>query len=335
MNLGGTIRLNSLGLCIVLGLFMLFLLYMTKFATKSEEEKLADVNLRKVLIAAVEAAERGGKEIVKVQKGIIVEKTKGKTKEGANIPVTNADLSSHCVMYNGLQDTFPTVSVFSEETQADCEKSPPLELVPTVDKGMDDLVDQFVSGEDLAIWIDPLDATYEFTENLLQYVSTMVCVAYKGKPIIGVIHKPFGKEPKTTWAWVNVGSSPHITSYRETKKKPTVIVSRSHAGHVKEFAKEAIGADVEVISAGGAGYKVLELLSGNVTVYMHSTKIFKWDICAGNAILSAMNGKMTTLAGEPIYYSRTSEPSNSRGVLATMDKHKWYAEKFKSISDQL
>ncbi|XP_022203162.2 putative inositol monophosphatase 3 [Nilaparvata lugens] len=335
MNLGGTIRLNSLGLCLILGLFMIFLLYMTKFSSLSEEEKPADVNLRNILIAAVEAAERGGKEIVNAKKGNIVEKTKGKTKEGANIPVTNADLTSHCVMYNGLQDAFPTVSVFSEETQANCEKSPPLELVPSVDKGMDDLVDHFVSGEDLAIWIDPLDATYEFTENLLQYVSTMVCVAYKGNPIIGVIHKPFVKEPRTTWAWVNTGSSPHIKSYREIKKRPTVIVSRSHAGHVKEIAKEAIGADVEVISAGGAGYKVLELLSGNATAYVHSTKIFKWDICAGHAIVTAARGQMTTLANQPIYYSRASEPSNSQGVLATMDKHQWYADKFKTILDQL
>lgn len=33
-----------------------------------------------------------------------------------------------------------------------------------------------------------------FSENLLHYVTTMVCIAVKGVPVIGVIYQPFNKE---------------------------------------------------------------------------------------------------------------------------------------------
>ncbi len=34
--------------------------------------------------------------------------------------------------------------------------------------------------------------------------------------------------------------------------------------------------------------------------YVHVTLIKKWDICAGNAILNALGGKLTDLAGKTV-----------------------------------
>merc|ERR1719356_2164894 len=99
-----------------------------------------------------------------------------------------------------------------------------------------------VPADDVAVWIDPLDATQEYTEKLLQYVTTMVCVAVKGVPTIGVIHKPFANESQTSWGWADqkvVSKSVEEAAANNKNVKPDlskarIIVSRSHTGDVKE-----------------------------------------------------------------------------------------------------
>ncbi|CAG2055485.1 unnamed protein product [Timema podura] len=330
MNFGGTIRLNRIGVCIIIGVFVLFLLYMSSNSSGGDAKvpvvkDVSDnnsINLRKLLIAAIQVAEKGGKEVVAVKKdNNLDEKTKGKTKEGVNDPVTKADYKSHCVMYYSLKHWFPTLKVISEEhsSEKDCSNLLflDLDLNPnTVTSSSISLPDEMIPPEDITVWIDPLDATKEYTgmkhnlgiENLLEYVTTMVCVAVKGKPIIGVVHKPFGVEPKTSWAWFAVAHTPNLKPINEA---------------IKNISEQAFGKNVEVISAAGAGYKSLEVATGNVTAYIHTTAIKKWDVCAGNAIVESLGGKMTTLTNEQLNYSDTNVV-NEKGLLATMAKHDWY-----------
>ena len=83
------------------------------------------------------------------------------------------------------------------------------------------------------------------------------------------------------------------------------------------------------------GYKVLALLNPSdekydkADVYIHTTFIKKWDICAGNAILKALGGHMTTLKGEEIDYR--GSPDNNGGLLASIKTdHKTLVEKLSS-----
>lgn len=50
---------------------------------------------------------------------------------------------------------------------------------------------------DVAVWVDPLDATQEFSEDLLLYVTVMLCVTVRGRPKFGVIHRPFANQTGT------------------------------------------------------------------------------------------------------------------------------------------
>ena len=176
----------------------------------------------------------------------------------------------------------------------------------------------------------------------------MVGVAVKGKSVLGVIHKPFSLE--TFWAVDGHGMSPTISKLLQERKdrssvsKPgdiKVVVSRSHAGTVTNLTQAALaslGVKPEIITSAGAGniyplfsfshrnellmrvvflgYKVLEVVRGKADAYVHATHIKKWDLCAGDGILKALGGTMTTLNGQTIDYSPESDPKNTGGLLA-------------------
>lgn len=260
------------------------------------------------------------------------EESKGQTLEGANNPVTQGDMLSHRAMFYGFKKEFPKLNVVSEEhDHGDVDlsgvKSPDISGINLNDR-LHNKDDEMVSAGNLLVWIDPLDATQEYTENLVQYVTTMICIAVKGRPVAGIIHKPFLH--KTYWAWLGHGSSDNIKVPAEKEsalKTPRVIVSRSHAGKVNATVRSAFGSESKVIPAGGAGYKVLSLFEDTADSYVHVTLIKKWDICAGDALLRTFGGKMTTLDNEAIEYDDGSKPANEKGLLASLHNHAEFQEK--------
>lgn len=72
------------------------------------------------------------------------------------------------------------------------------------------------------------------------------------------------------------------------------------------------------------GFKTLEVIEGRADAYVHVTAIKKWDICAGDAILRAVKGQMTTLTNKHIDYSASGSPVNADGLLATTSDHMKY-----------
>ena len=67
----------------------------------------------------------------------------------------------------------------------------------------------------------------EYTENLLHFVTTMVCVAVKGKPVLGVIHKPF--DNVTAWAWAGpnyLSKSVQVSRNQTDLSRVEIIMSR-------------------------------------------------------------------------------------------------------------
>lgn len=197
--------------------------------------------------------------------------------------------------------------------------------------------------DDLTVWVDPLDATQEYTEgkdDLLQFVTVMVCIAVKGEPIAGIIHQPYAR--KTKWAWVGHGVSSTLVQATEAKSAPNqqvrTVYSRSHRGDVLQVMDEAFqksGMNVSPIEAAGAGYKALQVAERHAELYLHTTAIKKWDVCAGNAILNAIGGKMTNLYGNELKYDSAGVPLNPNGIVATQteEHHKSYFHRLNTAWD--
>ncbi|XP_036685933.1 Golgi-resident adenosine 3',5'-bisphosphate 3'-phosphatase isoform X1 [Balaenoptera musculus] len=247
------------------------------------------VDLREMLAVSVLAAVRGGDEVRRVRESnVLHEKSKGKTREGADDKMTSGDVLSNRKMFYLLKTAFPNVQINTEEHVDATDQ----EVILWDRKIPEDILKEIatpqeVPAESVTVWIDPLDATQEYT----------------------------------AWAMVDRGSNVKArTAYNE--KTPRIVVSRSHSGMVKQVALQTFGNQTTIIPAGGAGYKVLALLDvpdksqEKADLYIHVTYIKKWDICAGNAILKALGGHMTTLSGEEISY--TGADGVEGGLLASI-----------------
>lgn len=81
------------------------------------------------------------------------------------------------------------------------------------------------------------------------------------------------------------------------------------------------GEKVNVIKAAGSGFKIIQVMEGNATVYLHNTHIKKWDLCAGNAIVNSLGGRMTTLKGDEISYKADSNHVVDDGLLVELNKN--------------
>lgn len=218
MNLSGSIKFNKCAVSslIAIVIIIIYLLSSSNFNSKPlHSSSSKKINLRKLLIGAVQASKLGGKEILKVSSQLDFEtKSKGRTIEGENEFFTAADVLSHCAIGFGLLRIFPNLNLISEEDvqKKNCpENLGNFDLDPTFVTSAN-LPDIAASPEDITVWIDPLDATKEFTEKLFHYVSVMICVAFKGEPIIGVIHFPFSQ--KTYWSWKNYASSENLANIK-------------------------------------------------------------------------------------------------------------------------
>ncbi|XP_065819808.1 3'(2'),5'-bisphosphate nucleotidase 1 isoform X1 [Labrus bergylta] len=313
----------------------------------------------RLVASAYNVAEKAGSIVRKVlhsgELGI-VEKT------GANDLQTLADRLAQQSICASLSRRFPKITIIGEEELPAEEIKEDL-----IENGHSEEILQKtcpaeyigLKEEELVVWVDPLDGTKEYTEAsrclrhqtdaqilhkgldtsqvqstalwLLDNVTVLIGIAYRGRAIAGVINQPFynyqlgGGEDLGRTMWGILGLGAFGFQLQEVPgDKRIVTTTRSHSNKLVTDCVDAMEPH-EVIRVGGAGNKIIQLVEGKASAYVFASPgCKKWDTCAPEAILHAVGGKLTDMHGNAYRYNADVKHMNSAGVLATLRNHEYY-----------
>ncbi|HRN88099.1 3'(2'),5'-bisphosphate nucleotidase CysQ [Hyphomicrobium sp.] len=251
-------------------------------------------SLAEALLPSVLAA--GAVEMRHHAAGVTVE-----TKNDSS-PVTVADREAEAILLEGLRTAAPGVPVVAEECVAAGD-------VP-------------VKGSAYFL-VDPLDGTREFIKGSSEFTVNIGLVV-DGVPVFGMIYAPVigalfvtlgrGRAVETA---IRVDElAPSLTN-RPLKDLATrtpdldaliVVTSRSHrAESVEAFLA---GYAVAEVRRGGSSLKFCQIARGDADFYVRLGPTNEWDTAAGQAILIAAGGCVTTLDGTPLPYGTTPDMIN-------------------------
>jgi 3'(2'), 5'-bisphosphate nucleotidase len=192
-----------------------------------------------------------------------------------NSPLTEADIASHNLITQQLNEITPNIPILSEESS-------------------------FISWQERKQWecywlIDPLDGTKEFIKKNGEF-TVNIALIYQHNPIIGVVHAPVLGE-----TWIGEQGKPakkiEKNSTRVIKVKQhkqgevyKVVGSRSHAGDsLNEFLNE-LGKH-EIVSM-GSSIKLCLVAEGRAHLYPRLGPTSEWDTAAAHAVVNAAGGEV-------------------------------------------
>lgn len=190
------------------------------------------------------------------------------TRKDDDSPLTKADLASHHIIIDALQEIDPDTPVISEESG-----------IPEYNERK----------EWSKFWIvDPLDGTKEFIKKNGEFTVNIALID-QGIPVLGVVYVP-DKDvtyyaTKEEGAFKREGDNTAQRIFSEDSSDPTVAVqSRSHGSDelVEQLAEKGINIS-ETIPA-GSSLKFCLVAEGRADIYPRMGPTMEWDVAAGDCV---------------------------------------------------
>lgn len=212
-------------------------------------------------------------------------------------PVTAADREAEALILEGLQEAAPGVPVIAEERVAAGERT---------ERGS------------AYFLVDPLDGTREFIKKSGEFTINIGLVV-DGMPVFGLIYAPaleaffvtLGErravETRIPLRAARESLADHdlrpLATRTPNRSALTAVESRSHG--TPEDAAFLARYDVADVRRVGSSLKFCQIARGEADMYLRLGPTCEWDTAAGQAILAAAGGSVTTLDGEPLRYGRS------------------------------
>lgn len=163
--------------------------------------------------------------------------------------------------------------------------------------------------------VDPLDGTKEFVNRNGEFTVNIALIE-NGVPIAGVVYAPalgrlfFGEGDVAWQADVEEGAigEKRPIAIRAAAEAITAVGSKSHGS--AETASWLERYSVAEFVSRGSSLKFCLLAAGEADIYPRLGRTMEWDTAAGDAVLRAAGGRVTTLDGADLCYNKRDQASD-------------------------
>lgn len=205
-------------------------------------------------------------------------------------PVTQADEAAERLILEALSRALPDIPVVAEEEVA-------AGRIPDITGGR-------------FILVDPLDGTREFIGGHDDFTVNIALIE-KGAPVLGVVHAPalatmyVGGSDRAERLAVDAADRIAVRqpiAVRSKHATPSALVSRSHNCDATDAYMRK--AEIMERKAVGSSLKFCLIAEGEADIYPRFGPTMEWDTAAGDAVLRAAGGMVTTEDGAPLTYGK-------------------------------
>jgi 3'(2'), 5'-bisphosphate nucleotidase len=234
-----------------------------------------------------DAAVAAGAEILRIRdQGADV-----RSKEDAS-PVTDADEAGERIILAVLKAATPDIPIVAEESAA---------------------AGQMPDSVGSRFWlVDPLDGTKEFIRGQADFTVNIGLIDER-RPVMGVVYAPARgdlyfvgapnqafmrtRQPGGTWT-----TDRHIHVRTQRPDGLAVVASKSHRNQeTNDFIAKL---EVKTLVSAGSSLKFCLVATGDADVYPRLGPTMEWDTAAGDAVLRAAGGTVSTIDGKPFLYAK-------------------------------